>query len=156
LIDIMSATTTGTVLGAIGLVLSVLASIAVLLIALRVVPGTCPSELGSTAPVGSGLGNGQRAADGSTSGTNILWSNMPSGTSIKLGYNQPTAAASAVPYSLVLDAQCAAGYDTCEINPIAQATQIRPLRKTSAAGTSYAVYWSPSTYELSADYTTNN
>ena len=150
----MTAVATGTVLGAIGLVLSVLASVAVLLIVLRVVPGACPSAHGSDSGLGSVRRRAADGVDGSTSGTNILWSNMPSGTSIKLGYNQPTAAASAVPYSLVLDAQCAAGYDTCEIQPIANATQIRPLRKKSAAGSdSYAVYWSPSTFELSADYT---
>ena len=143
------STTTGTVLGALGFVLSVLAAVAVLLITLRVIP----SAAGPNPPAS----DGQRTTTETVATPSILWSNMPSGTSIKLGYNQPSAAANAVPYSLVLDAQCANGYETCEMQPIANATQIRPLRKkTAAESDSVAVYWSPSTYELSADYATGS
>jgi hypothetical protein len=84
----------------------------------------------------------------------MLWGN-PGQTNIKLGYNAPTAADDQQGYSLVLDAGCAAGYTNCLIPALGSATKIRPLRSLDKAAPPDAavVYWSPSTFELIADYT---
>jgi hypothetical protein len=84
----------------------------------------------------------------------MLWGNA-SQSNIKLGYNAPTAADDKEGYSLVLDAKCAGGYTNCLIPALGGATKIRPLRALDTAAPSDAsvVYWSPSTFELIADYT---
>jgi hypothetical protein len=139
-----STASTGAILGSIGLVLSVLVLLAALLVMLRIIP-----KSSSHKPIGPS----PNPVNPSSSTPKLDWTNMPSGTSIKLGYNQPSAAASAVPYALVLDAQCANNSGNCELQPIMGATLVRRLRpKTSTSSDAVQVYWNSDTFELSADH----
>ena len=139
---VLKTASTGAILGTAGLVLSVLVLLVALLVMLRVIPG-------ARKPVGPTPG----PVNPNSSAPPLAWMNMPSGTSIKLGYNQPSAAASSVSYALVLDAQCADKRANCELQPIAGATLMRQLRqKATTSSDAVQVFWNPTTFELSADY----